>query len=398
MIKLRKNRLSGERKLSFLLSIWVYIYALFYFIPLIIPSNSILMYISLMIMDILILYINRKFSVNMYIFLLIYCIAACINCVFVSYTYYVIIEAFSGLAVFLPAILIINTNQFNLKDFSKMWIRFAVISTLITPVAIVLVQAQIIDYGVFTYLCLPNAIIFSYATLITRKEKKYMFKYYGLALLNFFVILAFGGRMAAFTGLFTLFISYMISKDVSFLKKAAIIVFGIFLVVMIISNLTNILIIVQDVLDKYNMSSRTLTLLTDQLRSGNMGIYMTRRDVLYEIIIDYIIDRAGLPGGFGVTLAITDGAFYHPHNLILQLAVMIGGGGAAVFLMLVVYKILRFKRNNDDLNYRFVLLLVLDYSVISLTGGSILINYIAIIGMAVLFFYRGDWYKQNSRV
>ena len=167
---------------------------------------------------------------------------------------------------------------------------------------------------------------------------------------------------------------------------------------MIISNLTNILLIVQDVLDKYNMSSRTLTLLTDQLRSGNMGIYMTRRDVLYEIIIDYIIDRAGLPGGFGVTLAITDGAFYHPHNLILQLAVMIGGGGAAVFLMLVVYKILRFKRNNDDLNYRFVLLLVLDYSVISLTGGSILINYIAIIGMAVLFFYRGDWYKQNSRV
>lgn len=391
----KKVFINHNRLLSILLSLWVYTYALFYFVPLIIPSTTMLMYVWLFIMDVLILFRIRRVSIRLIRFLIIYVLVAAINVLVVSYKYYAAVDAFSGMAVFLPALLIMDSSSFDLKDFLSVWRKFAFYSTLLSPIAVMLMQNRVIDYGVFTYLNLPNCIIFSYYIMTKPNGNKSRISLLIMDLLNFAVILVFGGRMAAFAAAFSIFIGYLISSSVKLYKKYILIILVGVLGILVISNLNTILRYFQLVLDKHNLNSRTLSLLIEQFESGNPGLYLTRRNVIYDEVVDYIIDRRGLPGGFGVSLSISNGQFYHPHNLFLQLAVMFGCLGGVLFIAVILYRLVLLKRVRLLFEYQFTLLLLIEYVVISFTGGSILNNYVAILGIGMIFFYRGM--KQNSR-
>lgn len=392
-IAIRNNK---SRALSILLSLWVYTYALFYFVPLVIPSTTMLMYMWLIVIDILIIFNSRRLSIRLFGFLLIYILIAVVNIAVVSYKYYAAIDAFSGMAVFLPALLVISSSLFDLEDFLIIWKKFAYIATIISPLAVVLMQNRAIDYGVFTYLNLPNCIIFSYniMTLPKGDKGKKFALFFDVA--NVLVILLFGGRMAAFAAAFSIFFAYMISSSVKAYKKIFIILLIGVAGILVINNLNALLMQLQIVLNKYNLSSRSLFLLIEQMRTGGIGLYLTRRNVIYEEITKYISDRGGLPGGFGVSLNISDGQFYHPHNLFLQLAVMFGVIGGVLFILLIMYRVIRIKKLNLQYEYQFTLLILVEYLVISFTGGSILNNFVAIIGIGMAFFYAGDQAYNNN--
>jgi len=387
MIKLY-TRYSKCKILSILLVAWIYIYALFYFVPLIVPSSTLLMYILLLFFDIIIFSTNRNFPTGILKFLLAYILVVLFNILAVSYKYYVIIDAFSGMAVFLPALLIISSPQFELDEFLKEWYRLAIIVTVISPIAIILVQYKRIDYGVFTYLNLPNSIVLAFYFMILEKGERSKKVSFLFAVLNCLIILAFGGRMAGFVAALAIFLGYMLSTSVRLIKK----VFIIFLMgsigILIISNLYIILQYVQKLLMIFNLNSRSISLLIEQVSNGT-GIYMTRRNVIYEEIVQYIKNRVGLPGGFGVSLYVSNGQFYHPHNLALQLAVMFGIVGEVIIVVLIFWRLSKIKRNYQLFEYQFTLLILIEYLVLSLTGGSILNNFIAIIGIGMLFFYKG---------
>lgn len=382
-------RNSNRRVLSILLALWVYTYAFFYFVPLIVPSTAILMYIWLVIIDILILVITRSLSNRLFEFLIIYLTIALVNILVVSYKYYVAIEAFSGMAVFLPALLIISSSLFNLNDFLKIWYKFAIVATIFSPLAIILVQNKVIDYGVFTYLNLPNSIIFAYTILCTGKENIKKRVSLILAVANFFIILAFGGRMAAFSAAFSIFLAYMLSVYVEPIKKILIMLLIGITGIAILINLDAVLQDAQIFLNRYKLNSRSLTLLLEQTRTSGAGIYLTRRNIIYEEIFEYIKNRAGFPGGFGVSLNVSNGKFYHPHNLFLQLAVMFGIIGEMLIFFLLLYRLIKIKKNKMAYEYQFTLLVLIEYLVLSITGGSILNNFLAIIGVGMVFFYKG---------
>lgn len=385
---------NNRKALSVLLSLWVYTYALFYFVPLLVPSTTMLMYVWLTIIDLIILFYSRNISIELLEFLLAYILIALVNIAAVSYKYYVAIDAFSGMAVFLPALLIISSPFFNLEDFLIVWKKFAFIATMISPLAIVLMQRKIIDYGIFTYLNLPNCIIYSYYIMILPKgdKKKRIFLIFDIS--NFLIILLFGGRMAAFAAAFSIFLAYMISFSMKSLRKIIIILIIVLVGLLIINNLSTLLLQLQVTLNKYNLSSRSLDLLIEQMRTGEINIYMTRRNIIYDKIINYITERGGLPGGFGVSLDASNGQFYHPHNLFLQLAVMFGIPGGIFFIFIVVYRLLQIKKKSLQFEYQFTMLVVIEYLIISFTGGSILNNFAAIIGIGMIFFYQ--WDKQKN--
>ena len=189
----------------------------------------------------------------------------------------------------------------------------------------------------------------------------------------------------------------MISSSINLSKKYIItMVIGIVGIV-VINNLNALLQYFQVILNTYNLNSRSLSLLIEQLRAGNAGVYLTGRNIIYDEIVDYIIDRGGLPGGFGVSLNISNGRFYHPHNLFLQLAVMFGVLGGMLLIFVVLYRLKRLKRNRQQFEYQFTLLLLIEYLVISFTGGSILNHYVAILGIGMIFFYRGRQNVLKSR-
>lgn len=378
-----------SRSLSVILSLWVYIYAFFYFIPLIIPSNTLLMYAFLLIMAVLVVMNTVKLRTGLILFVGAYVLLAVINIIVVSYTYYAAVDAFSGLAVFLPALLVISSDNFNLRDFTAVWRKGAILATVVSPVAIALMQSKTIDYGVFTYLNLPNVVIFSYLTSV-EKNRKSLRLYYFLAFVNFFIILLFGGRMAALAAAFSIFMGFMISVNIKPWKKFTAVVFISAAIVMLFAYLEEVLNVVNLVLDKFNLSSRSVALLLEQIRSNAVEIYLSGRNVIYEDTIKYILSRYGLPGGFGVNLAISDGKYYHPHNLFLQLTVLVGVIGMILFFVAVITRLVRQKRLCDKDEYNFIVLLLADYILISLSGGSILTNYVAIIGFGMLFFYKKD--------
>lgn len=383
-----------SHNLSILLSIWVYIYAIFYFVPLIIRSHTLLMYFVLLALAILTLFNTITIRRSLVIFIACYLALVLINIIAVSYPYYVALDALSGLAVFLPALLTISSHFFNLIDFSYTWFRAAIFSTIITPLAIILMQKKYIDYGVFTYLNLPNAIIFSYIALITKRKDMKNFCYL-LALLNFVVILLLGGRMAAFAAAFTILASYLLSQNTKFINKASLFILLIFVSILVLFNLDELLYDIQNLLTKYNLKSRSIALLIEQLKTHGTSVYLSGRNIVYNETLNYISSRYGLPGGFGVSLAVTDGKYYHPHNLVLQLSAMLGIYGMIIFLFLIIIKISSYKKSYKKKDYQFVTLLLLDYFVISLTGGSILTNYAAIIGIGMLFFYQPNRIDYN---
>lgn len=380
-------RNKSARVLSILLSLWVYTYALFYFIPLIIPSTTMLMYVWLIVIDVLVILNSRKLHISLLVFFLAYILIAIINVAVVSYKYYAAIDAFSGMAVFLPALLIIGSSLFNLECFLAVWKKFAYVASFFSPLAIVLMQNRLIDYGVFTYLNLPNCIIFSYFIMTMPKGNKGRKLLLSFDIVNVLIILLFGGRMAAFAAAFSIFLAYMISSSVKTYKKTLIILLIGILGLLVINNLNFILQYLQVLLGKYNLNSRSLSLLVEQMRTEGTGLYLTRRNVIYDEIVNYLVDRRGLPGGFGVSLNISNGQFYHPHNLFLQLAVMFGVLGGILFILLILYRIMRMKKTRLQHEYQFTLLILVEYLVISFTGGSILNNFVAIIGIGMVFFY-----------
>lgn len=386
-VKFEKNK---TRTLSWLLTLWVYTYALFYFVPLIIPSTTMLMYIWLATIAVIVIFINKKISVGLLKFMMLYVLVALVNVAVVSYKYYVVIDAFSGFVIFIPALLIISSYQFNIEDFLNVWYKFAIAATVFSPVAIILMQKRIIDYGVFTYLNLPNCIAFSFIFSLVNKEDRRKKIGLFLSIFNFFIILFFGGRMAAFAAAFSVFLGYMLSSSANRIKKAIIIIMVGVMGVLIVNNLYSILVYANVILNKFNLNSRTFALLAEQIKASGNGLYMSGREVIYEEVVNYISQRAGLPGGFGVTLYISNGEYYHPHNLFLQLAVLFGIVGGILAVLVFVYRIFRVKKIYSHLEYIFTLFLILNYLVISFTGGSILNNYVAIMGIGMAFFYRGN--------
>lgn len=376
-----------NHRLSVLLTLWVYIYAFFYFIPLIIPSNSYLMYFVLLGMTLFVIIDTLKINKNILLFVCFYILIALINIIAVPYKYYVAIDAFSGLMVFLPALLVISSDKFNLLNFTNTWRKFAVLATIFSPIAVILMQRKLIDYGVFTYLNLPNTIIFSYMAMIDT-DKRDRVKYYFLAVINVGIILLFGGRMAALAAAFSIFMSYMMSLKTRRWKKIAIVFLVAIVISLAITNLEEILMLIKSTLDKYNMSSRTIALLLEQIRKGNTEVYLSGRNEIYDEMIEYISNRCGLPGGFGVSLAVSQGKYYHPHNLFLQLSVMIGAFGTIIFFLFVMINLYKHKQICQEPEFKFMVLLLADYILISLSGGSILTNFVAIMGFGMVFFYK----------
>ena len=67
---------------------------------------------------------------------------------------------------------------------------------------------------------------------------------------------------------------------------------------------------------------------------------------------------------------------------------MIGVLGTILFFILVIVKLVKKKQMCQMYEFKFIVLLLLDYILISLSGGSILTNFVAIIGFGMVFFYK----------
>lgn len=384
-------KFSNEKLAGMLLSFFVYSCGFNYvFSSIISPTlSSLLIYFLIIAMSIFAAISIRRVNTKVMIFCIVYIVFAVVNSGLVTYPYYVLVEAFTGLINMLLPILVVGSQYFFIKKFVRQWFRLAVILSLSMPAIIYLYKLGYINYGVFTYVSVPNIIILGWVA-INNEKNKILYKYIVLALLNLMVVLLFGGRMAAFSALFSICMSFLMCPYISFYKKITGVCFFVFTLLLVYYNINDVLVLVYELLNRYDLFSRNIYLIMEQLNSVDGDIYLTSRDYIYDITWQYIIDRYGFPGGFGVTLFLTDGRIYHPHNFFLQIFSIVGIVGGIIFICCIAYRFIYLRKLFSAYDYKFMLIILLDYFVISLSGASILSNYLSLIGFSLLFLYTGE--------
>ncbi len=387
-----KLRLRTTEVLAALLVIWLYTFAYKFVLEKIWSNGVVFYYCILLSITSLVLLLKKETNKRLIIYLLFYIIFAFINIVVVQYAYYVMIEAFSAFFIFVPALLIIGSSNFDVDNFIRYWYIAAHIHSVMLPFFFLLYVNKIVNYGIFTYICIPNAVIFSYCFFLNDQKRR--LSTIILAAVNSSVALLFGGRMAGLICILTYLYAFLLSDKISSIKKLMFMMFCLLCVIIFLRNVRKILLYIYWILKKYKLGSRTLGLYL----SSSGKVYSSGRDSIYPLVLQYIKDRFAFPGGFGVVLNLTQGQYYHPHNLFLQLVVIMGGIGAFIFICLVIFRMIKLRgmlRNNKY--FYFLLLLLYNFLTYSITGTSILDNSFSIMIIGLIFFNQNFMDIQRNR-
>lgn len=386
--KVAPARERTTRMVSALLLIYVYMPYFWNICEYTFGVASIIEYMFLLLLCLASIFIYHKVNSKMLLFFMAFFAVLAINGAVVSYRYYVYIEGLQAfLGVLVPCACITN-YYFRLSDFLSRWYKFAFLNIPLVIIAIFLLRANLAHYSIFTGICVPNVFILSYGIMQMQVKKKWALL---VAVLNILVTAALGGRMAAVVCVAMLFFAYLFSKDISLWKKVFFIIFVFVLAYLFIENLNEILLWVNRLLGNYGIRSRSVTLLIEQLSSREL--YTTNRDTIYSLVIDYIKDRAALPGGFGVALYLTGGEYYYVHNCFLQLLVVFGAPGALIIIAIILAKFYRLKTSISTNAFNLLIFMLLSYLLIGFTGSSFFIHYLATIFIALFFF--GDNVLKN---
>lgn len=323
----------------------------------------------------------RSFNASVLLFWVCFFIVTLINIIVVSYGYYAFIESFQALIHSLVVLTIVSSGYFSLDDFLKKWIRFSRFGVFLVILSVGLLRAGFVPYSIFTGICVPNTFALSFGILEGSNSKKIDAF---ICAFNIVIIGILGGRTAAVACLCMLIIAFLISSKVKLRRKVFFIALVFIAGYLLITYLPSILTFLQGKMQDMGIRSRTVQLLIQQLRTGD--IYYTRRDIIYEKCINFIKQQYGLPGGFGVVLKLTDGDYYYAHNILLQLLITFGYIGTIVAVIIYFVRLYMVRNIYPKKEKHLIYFMAASFLIISLMGSSIWIHYLSTISCGLLFF------------
>lgn len=350
--------------------------------------SSLYEYIIYMILAIIAIGTTMSINKRVVTFLFVFCLMIVINYFVVTYQHYVFIEGTQALIRITVPCLCVSNNIFNLKIFVEKWWKFSKLNLPLVLVAVVLLKQGLVHYSLFTGICVPNVFIGSYMVLQGIDKRKWL--YINVAI-NVLVTAVFGGRMSAVISACMILFAYVYSDKIKLWKKIIIIVGLVVSVYILLSNLVDILYWISQKLAQYGMQSRSVNLMINQIK--NNEIYLTNRDYIYTVCIEYIRGRAGLPGGFGIPLYITSGKYYYTHHIILQFLTFFGILGTIIIFAIMLIRARTIKYIAPLKCRKFIYFLMLCYIGIGMTGSSIWIHYLSTIFIAIFFFGDSKLYQ-----
>lgn len=333
---------------------------------------------------VLILLLNQKVKRSVLAFLLSFSAVVIINFWVVDYRYYVATEGIIAFLKIAIPCLAVSSEYFDLDHFLSKWYKFASWNWILLLPALLLLKLQIVNYAIFTEICVPNVFILSFSVLRKKYFTEKLYIPFIIAIANIVPITLFGGRMAAFVCVFMIGLAFFFSNEISIKIKLAVLITFAVLSLVLFLNLEWILFTLQNILEKLNMNSRTLNLLIKQLNSNEWQL--SGRGSIYTLSLEYIKDHVFLPGGFGVPLHITNGKYYYTHNIILQFLVTFGLPGSVIIVFLTFLRLQYIKKVKEICYYKFLIFTFVSYLPVGITGSSIWIHFLSTLFIAVLFF------------
>jgi len=378
---------SKNKIYAVLLALWIYIkpYTLILFLGIDLTTIAYIQYLLSIILFVIAFYINNlKINLNLCLFFFGYLFLVFFNALLVDYPNYVLIDGLAYFIIFLTPMFIISSSLFDFDNFIFFWYKLGIINTFLLGIYLFLMMLGLFSYGDVADLILPNIIIFGY---ITSLKKSYFPFFYCLT--NVVAAVFWAGRMDAFSALITLFLFFIVFSNS---KKIKIFVIGIVTSVsaLIFINLNSIIIILLNFLTNYSINSRNFSLLENQISNQDLfsHFHLANRDIVYNTAIDYLNARYWLPGGFGIIRNLTNGFFYHPHNLFLELSLYFGVFGTLIFFIIIILKYSNLKKLSKEYQYKFLVVLGLFYFILSQSGNSFFTFFASILLLSILFFSR----------
>lgn len=338
-------------------------------------------YIIYIVLAMISIMVTMRINKRVLIFLLIFGLLISVNCILVTYQYYVFIEGIQALIGIMIPCLCVSNKIFNLKIFIKIWFKVSKLNFPLVLAGVVLLKYKLVTYAIFTGICVPNAFITAYMVLQGIEKRKWL---YVNAVINILTIVAFGGRTASVISICMIFFAVLYSGKIKLWKKLITVIISMVIGYILLNNYIDILYWINDQFVKYGINSRNTYVFLYQIKSDD--IYLTNRDYIYKECLEYIKERLGLPGGFGIPLYITLGEYYYTHNVALQFLTFFGVWGT---IIVIIMMLIRVKSINKIASFKckeFMYFMLFSYAGIGMTGSSIWIHYLATIFIAIFFF------------
>lgn len=313
--------------------------------------------------------------------------------------YAVVVDAVPAFLIWSPCVVVLSQDDFHLSLFCTAWKKASAFLSLFVIVLIPLTQSGIVTYGAISHPATINAL----GQLVTialihcngdESSSDYK-RSLVLFLINAMAVCLFGGRSFALALILSACACWLLTTNMT-VSKLLKLVLLLIAILTIFFNLHELLSALQLVLESAGIRSRNLSLLIDQLDSSE--IYLSNRDVVYQAAMQILNRSNFMPAGFGAIFAATNGAYYHPHNIFLQLEILFGVPGMLLFVASFIWRMLSAKRLFGGFAQVIALILAAYYIPYSIYNGSILVEPIAILLISILFFMKRDANSEQCSV
>ncbi|MGM0208198.1 hypothetical protein IGI96_002717 [Enterococcus sp. DIV0421] len=286
------------------------------------------------------------------------------------------------ISIFIPVLYLIN-QDINYKSIFYFWEKISTLFTLLLPLYIYLVINSKISYFDVALLTNINVAGIAFNLVLVNRNKKFWSFLFLFA--NLFVGFIFGSRSIFVATVFILIFIYLIFyKDKNFKFYLQIFCWGVLLILIAI-NLIPLLLSLQNFLFDHNISSRNLNLFIQQLTAQNRELYLSGRDDIYPVVLNYLSKSSGFPSGLGVARVLTGGVYYHAHNFFLELlltfGVIIGSIFSLVYIYIIIFLSLKSRKTYRD---AFIIILLVSFTVRSFFAAYFLQDTMFILGFSML--------------
>lgn len=372
---------------SFILILYIYLASISLLLAPYI-STFLVKNILLICLILITLFIN-KFKINIkiilfYGFLILF---ISINLLVVSYKQFVFGDGVNLILYSFIPIYLLTQRLISFRIFKNIWIKVSIIFTYILPVYYFYRQSGYISYFDIGFIAHLNILIMAYHLMSSKRKSFIMLLYLSI---NILVVAILGSRLVLISSLFTSLFTYLLLSN----KKSSKFYINVSLIsiigYLIIQNLINVLNFINNIIVNFGLNSRNLSMFIAQLsgRYDNSTI-VSGRDNIYPVIIEYLIDNGFFPSGFGVARNLTNGAYYHAHNFLMELLLIFGLFGLILIVYYFILKIrilIKFKNLHENrIMLEFLLLFLVSYLIRSIMGTYFVTDVIFLTFLGIIF-------------
>lgn len=335
---------------------------------------------------------NFRFNSNTLLGYLILLICILVNIFISEIKQFVIPDAINLLIYSFVPIYLLTLRRIDMKYLVDKSLQFATYLAIALPYFYYLRQNGFINYFELGIVC-HFIIILVLIDMMIKKTNIYLS--YILLGLGSIIGLIYGSRTVVLASVACYIVSLFFNSEKNKLKYNLFVMSILGLLIFLVSNLKTIVETLALQLASAGINSRNIVLLANMLESGSLDQVSSGREDIYPVVINYILNHPLAPSGFGVSRVLTNGAFYHSHNFLLEIFLILGVPLGLFFLSWIILKIFKLYYQNIRITFTVVIILFVSFFVRGIFGTHLVSDQVFLL---VIGFLVSDNSFENNKV